>query len=275
MSVLENTVNQAIADFDSIEAAIKDMGVEVPQGTDTSEYAQKIRNVAKAKYDSGYNDGVEAGKQAEYDTLWNGIQDNGTRTNYEYAFNHWGMDIKPKYKVVSKRRDIGMLEYSHITEIKKTDFDFSQGICQESPSTYGHYATFRNCSKLTVIEDIGLKAGYYYYTFTQCTKLHTIEKIRCSENSVFELAFSNCNSLKNISIEGVIGKNINFSYSPLTVESMKNVIMHLKDYSGTDKSGTYKVTFTSACLDALDAEGATSPNNNTWRQYINDLGWSC
>jgi len=45
VSVLENTVNQAIADFDSIEAAIKDMGVDVPQGTDTSEYGKYIKRI--------------------------------------------------------------------------------------------------------------------------------------------------------------------------------------------------------------------------------------
>lgn len=42
---LENTVNQAISDFDSIEAAIKEKGVDVPKGTDTSEYGDKIRSI--------------------------------------------------------------------------------------------------------------------------------------------------------------------------------------------------------------------------------------
>ena len=38
MATLEENITQAIADFDDIEAAIKAQGVEVPVGTDTSEY---------------------------------------------------------------------------------------------------------------------------------------------------------------------------------------------------------------------------------------------
>ena len=55
---------------------------------------------------------------------------------------------------------------------------------------------------------------------------------------------------------------------------MKSIISALKDYSGTDKEFTYTVTFTSACITALDKEGNNSPNGNTWRNYANDKGWN-
>lgn len=45
MATLEQNINQAISDFDSIESAIKAKGVEVPDGTDTSEYATLIENI--------------------------------------------------------------------------------------------------------------------------------------------------------------------------------------------------------------------------------------
>lgn len=45
MATLEQNIEQAIADFDDIEAAIKEQGVEVPDGTDTSEYGNKIRQI--------------------------------------------------------------------------------------------------------------------------------------------------------------------------------------------------------------------------------------
>lgn len=38
-------LNQAISDFDNIEAAIEECGVDVPYGTDTSEYGNKVREV--------------------------------------------------------------------------------------------------------------------------------------------------------------------------------------------------------------------------------------
>ena len=45
MATLEENINQAIADFDDIEAAIEEQGVEVPAGTDTSEYGNLIRSI--------------------------------------------------------------------------------------------------------------------------------------------------------------------------------------------------------------------------------------
>ncbi len=46
MATTEEIINQAISDFDDIEAAIEEMGVDVPEGTDTSEYANLIRSIA-------------------------------------------------------------------------------------------------------------------------------------------------------------------------------------------------------------------------------------
>ena len=61
---LENTINQAISDFDSIEAAIKDMGVDVPKGTDTSEYGSLVRAVYNRGYHVGDIDGYGVGYKA-------------------------------------------------------------------------------------------------------------------------------------------------------------------------------------------------------------------
>lgn len=47
MATLENNIQQAISDFDDIEAAIEEQGVEVPSGTDTSEYGNLIRNIPR------------------------------------------------------------------------------------------------------------------------------------------------------------------------------------------------------------------------------------
>lgn len=43
--ILENTVNQAISDFDGIKAAIQSKGVTVPDGTDTKDYGGLIRSI--------------------------------------------------------------------------------------------------------------------------------------------------------------------------------------------------------------------------------------
>lgn len=46
MATLEENINQAIADFDDIEAAITEKGVEVPEGTGTSQYGNLIRSIS-------------------------------------------------------------------------------------------------------------------------------------------------------------------------------------------------------------------------------------
>ena len=48
MADLENTVNQAISDFDDIEKAIEEKGVNVPYDTDTSEYGELIRSIPQS-----------------------------------------------------------------------------------------------------------------------------------------------------------------------------------------------------------------------------------
>ena len=45
MATLEENIQQAISDFDDIKAAIEEQGVEVPNGTDTSEYGNKVRSI--------------------------------------------------------------------------------------------------------------------------------------------------------------------------------------------------------------------------------------
>lgn len=56
MSEMEDAINQAISDFDDIEAALKEQGVEVPAGTDTKEYGNLVRNIPKGGVvDQEYN----------------------------------------------------------------------------------------------------------------------------------------------------------------------------------------------------------------------------
>lgn len=45
MATLSNNIARVIRDFDDIETAIEDMGVEVPKGTPTSSYDQKIKEI--------------------------------------------------------------------------------------------------------------------------------------------------------------------------------------------------------------------------------------
>lgn len=53
MASLKENIKQAISDFNNIESAIEECGVDVPYDTDTSEYGDKVREV----YAKGFADG--------------------------------------------------------------------------------------------------------------------------------------------------------------------------------------------------------------------------
>lgn len=45
---LEENIRQAISDFNDIEAALQESGIDIPHGTDTSTYGDKVRQLGKS-----------------------------------------------------------------------------------------------------------------------------------------------------------------------------------------------------------------------------------
>lgn len=187
-------------------------------------------------YESGYPIGVEDGKKAEYDALWNGIQNFGNRSNYYYGFSRWTAEyIRPKYKVTPTAvKGVVYMFYActRLLKVEKDYFDFSQ---KESGADGGYFYTFSNCTSLQEIEDIGFQANpstaaQYQHAFSYCTNLHTIAKIRSDENTTYSNTFVRCDNLQNITFEGVIGVNISFSDCvKLSENSIRNIIGCLSD----------------------------------------------
>lgn len=225
--------------------------------------AEKFETIADAVYEKGelighekgrnegleegYASGVIEGKEAEYDTFWDVYQNSGKKTSYAYAFYtaRWNdTNYNPKYNIIPSNANSMFLQSGVKDTLKPID------ISALSANTSG---MFRH------------------------SKLQTIRKLIVSEQNTFSEGFISCTLLKNISFEGKIGRDINFADCPLTVDSMKNIIEHLKNYAGTTSEFTYSVIFSSTCLTALEAlDPATdpSPNGNSWIQYLDDIGWT-
>lgn len=53
MASTKSVIAQAIADFNSIEAAIEECGVDVPYDTDTAEYGNKVKEVYEKALSEG------------------------------------------------------------------------------------------------------------------------------------------------------------------------------------------------------------------------------
>lgn len=198
-----------------------------------------------AGYDEGYSTGFEDGKQDEQDRFWDEFQDYGNRTYYSYAFYYrygWtDKNFKPKYPFT--------IEYAS--------------------------AMFDNSRLTSIVQPIDISNAKANYTglFKNST-LVTIPKFITAENKTYTDDFTGCTKLKNITFEGVIGRDLNMQWCPLTVESAISIITHLKDYSGTDKADTYSITLSSDVWNSLNEWAEANTDFFTANEYCNHLGWN-
>ena len=224
----------------------------------------------------------EAGKQAENKAFWDIITLNNTRPHYGHTFRYWDVPyVRPPYKITPTARGGTLYMFANnpnLLKVEKEYFDLSQLPNQsQTNGSFGNQCIFTNCPNLVEIEDIGITAAMYDTTYYGCSKLERIEIIRVQEDTTFYNAFSSCRALKHLTVEGVIGTNFSIAYSPLTKESMKSIITHLKDYSGTSNEYKYTVTFNPSAFSVLEAEGATAEYNGvpcTWAELIDNLKWN-
>lgn len=168
-------------------------------------------------YDNGYNEGLEAGKQAEYDKFWDTWQQNGNRTSYIACFagQAWTDELyNPKYPINATSNAGEMFKYSQITS-----------------------------TKVPIVTDL----GYTTSVFQGCTKLKTIPSLKVTErNQTFSVWFNDCRALEEINFteDSVIANSISFFQSPLlNTASVNGIINALKDLTGaTAQTLTFHAT---------------------------------
>lgn len=188
---------------------------------------------AKADYDEVY--------EAGYKGFLNDYQNNGNRTYYEYAFAGRGWNdtrYNPKYPITA--------------------------------TSYANYMFTDNynitSTKVPIIIGSSQSIGVFYY----CIKLKTIPNIKVTDKVVFTSWFTSCSALEEIYFteDSVIGNSINLSAcTKLILDCLKSIIKALKDFSGTDKEFTCKLTLSAESKAILEAEGAAAPNGDTWLNY--------
>ena len=135
----------------------------------------------------------EAGKQKEQSDFWDVYQNKGKQmSNYAnaFAYEHWNdINYNPKYDIRPAYSCNMMYYASNITDTKIA----------------------LNITLCTQMDQV----------FRSAKKLRIIRKLIVKESSTYNYTFRDCEALEEIIFEGVIGQNIDFSYSPLLkVESM-------------------------------------------------------
>lgn len=234
-------------------------------------------NVPKV-HESGYKVGFEEGKQAEYNAFWDNAKktmDADIQWFYNFSGSAWNdFTFNPPFDLVVLYTS-GLFYQSAITDLKgildrnRVKLDFSKAtrinsITEASSITRIGVIDTRKCPALQ---------NFLYNS----VELEYVEKIILMDGSKTQisgnLSFNFCAKLKHCLFEGVMGfSSWNFSYCPLSVESMKSIISCLKDYSGTTDEFKFSVLFSDTCWAALEAD-STSPNGGTWEAYVESLGW--
>lgn len=230
MESIRTNVDQVCADFRSIKEKIIANGVEVADGTPTSEYAGKVDEVR------------EAGRQSQYDEFWDTYQENGNRADYGTAFGVGWSDsnFKPQYDIVPTKTAGSLFVNSKITDLKA--ILESQGVKLDLSNcvSCNHLFQFAKIMKVGVLDltsnlNTNTVIGENY-------SVTDIDKIVLKDDGTQPKGsgwFWGAFFLKNITIEGKIGQSCHFSQSSqLTYESLMSIINALYDYSGTGETKT-------------------------------------
>lgn len=238
-----------------------------------------------------FDEVYEAGKQKEWSDFWDIFQQKGNRKRYEYAFSQgyynqgvlgWtDKTFKPKYDMKPTNAE-RMFEFTdNITDLK--GILEKQGVTLDLSNCTSSAFMFRACAKLTRLPvlDFSQHTGTASISscFKYCYALESIDKIIFNNEgtNITEVSttFDSCGKLKEIRFEGVIGRSISFAWSPLSLESMKSIITHLKDYSGTTNAGKYTLTLKDSCKTLMAEQGTMEElGGKTYDQYITDIGWN-
>lgn len=270
-TITEN-VNQAVQDFDNIKQAIIDKGIEVPNGTPTSEYADKIGTIKSNGLDtSTVTDFSNFAKNNRFTEEQLKKIDTSIGTDFGYMFDGCTSltTITIPQLYTSKGTNFGFMfrGCSKLTTVPQ--LDTSNGTSFSGMVSYCSSLTtipqldtsigtkfdymFGDCRSLTTIPQLDTSNGTNFYgMFSGCTSLTTVEltSFVASQNM-----FSGCSALENLTVTGTITVNnnyLNLSYSPkLTVDSLMSVINALSDNTGKT---TYTVTLGATNLAKLTDE---------------------
>lgn len=207
----------------------------------------------------------DKGKQAEYDAFWDNYQQNGERIDYAQAFRLVFDDVlfKPKYDMFPDNAT-QMLTASRITNLKKLLEDAGK-VLDISKARYTTQM-FQN-STITHIPTMDFSnAALVSAVFMDVPNLVYVEKCIVAEKHTFPNCFARAYKLAEIRFEGVIANDINFQWSPLSVESMESIISCLSD-TVSGKTLTLNLAAVNTGFEASEgvSDGSTSEE---WQTLI-------
>lgn len=192
--------------------------------------AQNEQKVYDAGFAKGASADYEDGQNAAMSEFWDTFQRNGTRTDYRFAFAY-GFDdtnFKPKYDMIPSLCE-RMFASCRVTDVTAA-LERAGVVLDTSNSTNIIYMFASSyCKRVPPIsaESTTSVAGAFGWSY-----IETIDKLilKTDGTNTFGSTFNGALSLVNITIEGVIGQNINFeACKTLSADSIRSIIEHLSD----------------------------------------------
>jgi hypothetical protein len=224
---------------------------------------------------------------------WDFYQMNGSRTNYAYAFAEiWNDEnFRPKYNIYPNRYGDNMFAQAKgITDLK--GILESCGVVLNTSRLKEFRKGFQGCTNLTRLPEISFEkvvtTDNIYYCFGACPSLKSIDNLKMpSWHLPITEVFNGSTSLTYIRVEGKIYDNFDISPCPLDPDSLRNIIKHLQNYSGSSNEYAYVVAFNSEAFAVLEAEGFNEEDKQwydetfgepwtekaEWWLCVDNLGW--
>lgn len=181
----------------------------------------------------------EAGRQNAYDRFWDAFQQNGERTDYDYAFygTAWKGIFEPKYDL-KPTSAYGMFLRSNIrdleTALKNIGVVLDTSNCTDAFRMFSNMGFSDDCFE--AVPELDLRKATKIGELFGYANIKIVRKIILNEQGTQDtstLFHGGMQGLEEIRFEGVIGKNLRLQWSgKLSNESVQSIIDHLKDLTG-------------------------------------------
>lgn len=238
MASLKENIQQAISDFDNIKAALEENDIEIPKGTDTKEYADKIRLLAKQS-------GIDTKKMTDFSLF--------------FQSDH-NIDVLPYIDTRNGTIFNGMFKGSTITDTP--DLDTSKGT--------DFTEMFLNCSKLTKAQISTDNAITISGMFQGCTSLKS-QSINAQNATDLNYAFSGCSSLESVDLNSTENGQ-NFRGIFFMCGSLKEIKgLNLSNATSAYEAFSHTSDFTP---DVMDISNLTNANMMFMNSQVKQLNFN-
>lgn len=208
---------------------------------------------------------IEQGRQAEWSDFWDEYQKNGNRSDYNFAFHGYGWTnktFKPKYDIICSRAN-SLFAYSKIEGSLKEILD-KQGVILDISNALNLATTFQASLFTELPELIHPNLLGYSNTFDGMLNLESLKLVSTLGFTSTSNTFKDCISLKNLELVGPISSpNLNVQWSPLTHDSLINILNNLVDKSA-DTSRSWTVTLGPDNIAKLTSDELKIAENKGW-----------